>query len=319
MYKVVRISDLNYSPTFVSSDKVIELSDDTTKMTVGENDYAHKSKAYLSNCINIADKSLKSYRDAIDKIDTTYLTSTLNDIYLPEGSLITEETLDKIMNSDAFLTKDACKEFETKCISYINELKNKAVSILMAQLNESFISQNSVGKLTYGQWSGGNGHSHSITWDPKIVTNQSLTEISDSNYNFETGEFSINQLLFNETKFKSVNGSVIADFWKNNYENSVSSYFMNEDFESFEEFEDKIVDEIVFNGSTENGKPPDFKVYVPKASYDYKKNKSIPMAKLVEIFLKRQCKTAIKRICDQYISKMVSIPKFDYTPPPSNS
>ena len=38
-------------------------------------------------------------------------------------------------------TKDGCKTFEAECIAYITELKNKAVSIIMAKLNESFIKQ----------------------------------------------------------------------------------------------------------------------------------------------------------------------------------
>lgn len=353
MYKIVRISDLNYSPTFGSSDKVIELNDECTKMTVGENDYAHKSKAYLSDCINTADKSLKSYRSTIDKIDTTYLTSSLNDVYLPEGSLITEETLDRIMSSNAFLTKDGCKEFETKCISYVNEMKNKAVSILMAQLNESFIYQNSAGKLTYGQVADtsktSSDKNHFISWIRQIATSES--EISNSNYNFETGEFSINQLLFDRTDFTGDSNSGwfkyvienpsapaaeqittivtanpneagafyqnstkdMVDFWKDHYTDAISSYFATEDFEDFDEIREKVGNIIVFNADTDISSSPDYKVHVPKSSYDFKKNETIPIVQLVELFLKAQIKTVIKRVCDKYISKMVSVPKFTST------
>jgi len=343
MYKVVRITDLNLSPTFESTDKVLELSKDLTKLTVAENDYAHKSKSYLSNSIDIADKSLKSYRDAINKIDTTYLTSSLNDIYLPNGSLVTKETFNKIMQSNAFLTKEACKEFETKCISYVNELKNKAVSIIMAQLNESFIAQNSVGKLSFGQFAGAakqGSSQYDITWINQIATS---TEPSTGNYNFETGEFSINHLLFDTTVFNSMatpgwyeidenhrvvrsseskkppngnafyvssNKSTFPDFWKDHYSDPISSYFANEEIEGIEELTDKIMTELAFNAYTDVSTALDYKVHVPKASYDFKKNESIPIAQLIEIFLKRQIKTAIKRICDTYISKMVSVPKF---------
>lgn len=308
MYKVVRITDLNYSPTFDSTDKVIELSNDFTKLTVAENDYSHKNKAYLSDAINTTEKSLKSYRDAINKIDTTYLTSKLQDVYLPNGSLITKETLDKIMQSNAFLTKEACKEFETKCISYINELKNKTVSIMMAQLNESFIAQNSVGKLSFGQYSGSDNYN--INWIKQIASG---TEPSTGNYNFETGEFSLNQLLYGRTDFKSTEGTKLSDFWKDHYQAPISSYFPNEKFEEFEDLYDKIINELAFNANTENSKALDYKIHVPKASYDFKKNESIPIAKLVETFLKKQIKTVIKRLCDIYIAKMISVPSFDKT------
>lgn len=367
MYKIVRISDLNYSPTFGSSDKVIELNDECTKMTVGENDYAHKSKAYLSDCINTADKSLKSYRSTIDKIDTTYLTSSLNDVYLPEGSLITEETLDRIMSSNAFLTKDGCKEFETKCISYVNEMKNKAVSILMAQLNESFIYQNSAGKLTYGQVADtsqtSSDKNHFISWVRQIASSKS--EISSSNYNFETGEFSFNQLLLDKMDFggESASGwfktvyidpitsrtynslneitdqtikdrvvptivpasssdagafyqssnTKMIDFWKDHYSDAISSYFQTEEFEDFDEIQEQVGNILVFNADTDISSSPDYKVHVPKASYDFKKNETIPIVQLVELFLKAQIRTVIKRVCDKYISKMVSVPKFTST------
>lgn len=316
MYKVVKITDLNYSPTFDSTDKVIELSDDFTKLTVAENDYAHKNKSYLSNSINIVEKSLKSYRDAINKIDTTYLTSTLQDIYLPNGSLITKETFNKIMQSDAFLTKEACKEFETKCISYINELKNKTVSIMMAQLNESFIAQNSVGKLSFGQYSGNSGYN--INWIQQIASG---AEPATGDYNFETGEFSLNQLLYGRTDFTSqVTGTArtkLSDFWKDHYQAPISSYFPNEEFEDFEDLSEKIINELAFNANTDVSTALDYKIHVPKTSYDFKKNESIPIAKLVETFLKKQIKTVIKRLCDIYIAKMISVPSFDKNSVPS--
>ena len=57
MYKIVPITALTSTSTFISSDKIIEISQDRTKMSVGINDYEHKNKQYLSTCIENADKS----------------------------------------------------------------------------------------------------------------------------------------------------------------------------------------------------------------------------------------------------------------------
>ena len=185
MYKVVNVADLNTATEFGKRDQVIEIDGSRTKMKIAANDYAHKCKSYLSDCINKADSAFNSYLKAIDKVNSTYFTDDLDKVYLKDGSLIKQATLDKIISSKAFLTKAGCKAFEANCISYINELKNKAVSIIMAQLNRSFIKQNSAGKLAYGQLQSTDGNK-SVTYIANITRKE---DSNTTSYNFETGEY----------------------------------------------------------------------------------------------------------------------------------
>lgn len=311
MYKIVNIADLNLATNFIETDKVVEIDGTQTKMRVATNDYAHKSKSYLSDAINTVDSAFNSYIKTIDTIYTTYLTSDISAVYLPKGSAVLEETINTILTSDAFLTKEKCKKIETDCIAYIDELKNKAVSIMMAQLNKSFIAQNSAGKLAYGQ----KGKNYKIEYTTDI-TEDGLPEGND--YDFETGEFSLPNLLF---------GSVVEpwddslgrasepsdyipfkapDAWKKYYDDGAQTVLLNRDIEDL--LADELSSYLVFNVNEEK---KDYKIVVPEGSYDFVNNESIPVAQLVEEFLKRQIKTVIKNVCDKYISKMSSIPTWN--------
>lgn len=301
MYKIVNITDLKLASKFIDTDKVIEISDDQTKMYVADNDYAHKNQTYLSNCIDIVDSTMNSYLNAIDTVTGTYLTSDLTSVYIKNGSLIKQETFDKIMNSNAFLTKEACKKIETNCISYLTELKNRAVSIVMAQLNHSFVKQNSVNRLAFGQEKLGeldiNDAIYSITkWSPT---------------NFETGEFSLGSLLYDAP---GTDICYVRDFWEESYASNISSFYPECNYQSFDEMANYINNDgtmFSFNSqyAEHDSMNQDFKVRVPSASFDMMRSQTIPIAKLIELFLKRQIKQVIQIISDSYISKMVSIPE----------
>lgn len=316
MYKIVNIIDLNVATEFIKTDKVIEFINDHSQMRVGENDYAHKNKTYLSSAIDIADDTLNSYTDAIDEVTSTYITSELSSVYIKEGSLIPISLYDNIMNSDAFLTKEGCKKLETECISYINELKNKAVSVIVAEMNESFIKQNSVGRIAYGQ-ENKSGSSADITYTQRIAQN---TESEKNDYDFETGEFSLYNLLFGLTSSKltvtntdgTIDRTIIIDFWHEKYSDPLSSFCPFNTIESFDDITSLITDDCyAFNSVNISEDPdatPDYKVRVPEKSYDFKRNTSIPMAQIIEFFLKKQIKRVIKQICDKYMSPMTSVP-----------
>lgn len=312
MYKIVNLSDLNIDLKFIESDKVIEINSNKTKMQITNNDYAHKSQSYLAKCIDIADSSMTSYLKAIDNIKSTYFTTDITNIYLKNGSAISLNTFNTIMSSDAFLTKDGCKKIETECIAYIDELKNKAVSLIMAHLNTSFIEQNSVAKLAYGQVLKG-------TSGKEIKYTESITQGDEQpgEYNFESGEFSLPNLLFDTTVLETESDDsdmqfsiVDSDAWKNNfYKNTFLTNNQNYDtFKDIINIIDPSASVLTFNADEEKA---DFKINVPEDSFDYKRNKTIPVAKLVEYFLKQQIKKCIKTVCNRYVSQMTSIPVVD--------
>jgi hypothetical protein len=306
MYKVVNIADLNLATNFIETDKVIEIDGTRTKMRVADNDYAHKNKSYLSNSIDTVEKAFNSYLDAIDSIYTTYLTSDISSVYLPKGSAISTKTLETILSSDAFLTKEKCKEIESECKAYIDELKNKAVSIIMAELNVSFIKQNSAGRLTYGQRG-------DTSYDTDYILD--VTEIgipTDNDYDFEKGEFSLANLLFgravgyagNAHTSSSASISFSADdAWKDFYRKNKRSYTLNGTAENM--LSGELSSYVVFNGNDDNY---DYKIKVPECSFDFVKKQTIPIAQLIKGILKHQIKTVIKNVCDKYISKMTSVP-----------
>ena len=312
MYKIVNLADLNISNVFIESDKVIELSADKTKMQIANNDWAHKNQSYLANCIDIADRSMTSYLKAINEIKTTYFTTDISNVYLKNGSAITKKSFNTIITSDAFLTKEQCQQFESSCKSYVDELKNKAVSLIMASLNASFINQNSVNRLTYGQMA--KVPSGSSSKPSKVISwEDGITQENEKVYNFETGEFSLFNLLFDATVSESTDPSgshfsiLDGDAWNDAF---FADKFLtkNQTYDSFEEILE-IVDPsatiYAFNSDEETN---NYKVNVPKNSFDYDRNKTIPIAKLVEHYLKRQIKKCISTVCDRYISKMSSVP-----------
>lgn len=311
MYKVVNIADLNLATNFIETDKAIEIDGTRTKMRVADNDYAHKNKSYLSNSIDTVEKAFNSYLDAIDSIYSTYLTSDISSVYLPKGSAISTKTLETILSSDAFLTRERCKEIESECKAYIDELKNKAVSIIMAELNVSFIKQNSAGRLTYGQRG-------DASYDTEYTTN--ITEFdtpTDNNYDFEKGEFSLASLLFGRAMGyvdttpdhdgntgTGIHSSFSADdAWKDFYRKNRKTYSLNGTAE--EMLSGELSSYIVFNGNDDNF---DYKIVVPECSFDFEKKQTIPIAQLIKGILKHQIKTVIKNVCDKYISKMTSVP-----------
>lgn len=336
MYKIVPITALTVAESFISSDKIIEISKDGTKMNVGENDYEHKNKFYLSACIENADRSLNSYLSAYDNLSNTYITSSLNDVYISNGNLITQELVDTILSTDAFLTKDGCKSFEAECISYISELKNKAVSIIMAKLNESFIAQNSVDRPVYGQSTFGKP----FNYVAKLPMSENYPDPSDLsatyNFDFKSGEFTLAKLLFGELTFTTYatteaqnpetgeTGTVIdtsvdptttsinrSDLFASNYNHILKSYFENESYDSADDIIEDIIDEnqrLIFNATDQS--TYDFKIEVPKASFDYKSNKSIPIAKLITFVLKNQIYRVITNICNNYAALMISVPQY---------
>lgn len=306
MYKIVNLADLNISNVFIESDKVIELSANKTKMQIANNDWEHKNQSYLANCIDIADKSMTSYLKAIEELKSTYFTTDITNVYLRNGSAITKQTFNTIMSSDAFLTKEACQKFETECKSYIDELKNKAVSLIMATLNSSFINQNSVNRLTYGQLPKDTSYNKHISWEDGI------TQGNEKTYNFETGEFSLFNLLYDATVPDVISGdnhfSVIdTDAWKDFFHTDT---YLTEDepYDSLEEILEVVDPEEDVYAFNSNEEENNYKVNVPADSFDYKRNKTIPIAKLVEYFIKRQIKKCISTVCDRYISKMSSVP-----------
>ena len=313
MYKIVPITALTSTSTFISSDKIIEISQDRTKMSVGINDYEHKNKQYLSTCIENADRSLNAYLSAYDHLSNTYITaSSLSNVYITQGSLITKETVEKILSSDAFLTKDGCKAFEANCIAYINELKNKAVSIIMAKLNESFIAQNSVNRKVYGQISGNTP----FVYVSKILHDETYANYKNPNtgynFNFKKGEFTLAKLLFFE--MPDANIKQCADTYLDYYEKSVSSYFMNSSFSSVDAIIKKLKvgdtngnNVCTFNAP--NKTDFDLKITVPSTSFDFVKKQSIPITKLIEFVLKNQIYRVITNICNHYAALMISVPQ----------
>lgn len=323
MYKIVPITALTIANSFISSDKIIQISNDRTKMSIGENDYEHKNKFYLSSCIDNADRSLNSYLSAYDNLSNTYITSSLSDVYITNGNLITRDLIDRILSSDAFLTKDGCKTFEAECIAYITELKNKAVSIIMAKLNESFIKQNSVKRPVYGQIKDGQAYSYI----EGILKEENYLDISAKyNFDFQKGEFTLARLLFDDftmsdddtpttqppTPPTSTTSSEIyrSDMFKDYYDDVSKTYFTNEPFESAANIiENQVVGEddgFVFNAANQSNF--DYKIEVPKASFDFLKNQSIPITKLITYVLKRQIYRALTNICNNYASLMISVP-----------
>lgn len=332
MYKIVPITALTPADSFISSDKIIEISKDRTKMYVGENDYEHKNKFYLSACIDNADRSLNAYLSAYDNLYNTYITTSLSNVYITNGNLVTRELVDTILSTDAFLTKEGCKSFEAECIAYITELKNKAVSIIMAKLNESFIKQNSIKRVVYGQVTSDKRPYDYIT---QILQDENYPDLS-SNYNFDfkTGEFTLARLLFDEFTFTTYTtttstdseghtGTVIdpsgpssssvitrKDLFISNYDFIHNSYFKNDDFESAKDLIESIIDadqRILFNAADQPNR--DFKIKVPLASFDYLKNNSIPLAKLITYVLKNQIYRVLTNVCNNYAALMISIPK----------
>lgn len=319
MYKIVPITALTTADSFISSDKVIEISQDRTKMSIGENDYEHKNKFYLSSCIDNADRSLNTYLSAYDNLSNTYITSSLSDVYITNGNLITRKLIDTILSTDAFLTKDGCKTIEEECISYIAELKNKAVSTIMAKLNESFIKQNSVKRPIYGQLTQDN---QPYDYVSKILTTENYPDLSSHyNFNFEKGEFTLANLMFGNSLggAQDVNQSasfIKFDLFAKHYVEQQKSYFMNESYDSANDIIKDIIDEnerLVFNA--ENTKNYNYKIIVPSASFDYLKNKTIPIAKLLTYVLKNQIYRVLTNICNNYASLMISVPNYpEYSP-----
>lgn len=312
MYKIVPITALTIADAFISSDKIIQISDNGTKMFVGENDYEHKNKFYLSACIENADRSLNSYLSAYNTLSNTYITSALSNVYIENGNLITKETVDKILSSDAFLTKEGCKSFEAECIAYINELKNKAVSIIMAKLNESFIAQNSVKRRIYGQMQ----NEEPFIYNKGILKEETFpnytNKVPANSFNFKSGEFTLAGLLF-ENIASDDDASTVTygeDAFNDNYVDVFQSYFPYDSFDSAASLiEEKFKDNTyVFNPKDVDN--CDFKIEVPiDASFDYKKKESIPIAKLITFVLKNQIYRTLTNICNNYASLMVSIPQ----------
>ena len=308
MYKVVNISDLDSTDNFIESDKVIQIDSNRTKMRVADNDYAHKCKSYLSDCIDTTDSALNSYISTINNINSTYFTTELTSVYIKNGNLIKQSTLNRIMTTEAFLTKEGCKALETKCVAYIDELKNKAVSIMMAQLNKSFIKQNSAGRLAYGQ-----KVVESTTLRTDYVYDITQDGLPTShNYNFETGEFSFAHLLFgpsvkNKTTSSTSSDALsffVEDAWADYYDVTAKSFILTGSAGQMLGHELSSYTLFSIQGSN------NFKISVPSASYDFEKNETIPIAKFVETFLRRQIKKVIKNVCDNYLSNMYSVPEF---------
>ena len=300
MYKIVPITALPAAESFISSDQIVRISNDRTSMAIDENDYAHKNKSYLSSCIDNADSSLNAYLSSYNLMSSTYITGDLQDIYVKKGDAILKSTLDTILTSDAYLTKDECKTLEAECIAYINELKNKAVSIIMAKLNESFISQNSVNRPVYGQKSQ-NGQYFAYVY--QLLKSEQYDNLkSQYDFDFEAGEFSLARLLFDGIPAPD-------DSWSSNYSEPIRSYFQNNEFETMDEMVDAISsDIIVFNPKNANSN--DYKIVVPEGSFDFEKKQSIPIAQLVLLSLKAQIKQTITRICNNYAALMISVPQY---------
>lgn len=317
MYKIVNIVDLKRATAFDATDQVIEFSNDKSKMYIGKNDYEHKNKSYLSECIDIVDSALNSYLTSIDTINTTYITSTLRDVYIPDNHLIKTEYFDKVMTSDAFLTKETCKNIEAECISYVNEMKNKAVSLIIGKLNNSFVEQNSVGRYAFGQTNSDGTLSSpdgNITYEEK----------TNGEYNFETGEFSLGQLLYSYSVSYDDPSTIatLPDFWKDHWDENFETYFRNEQkYNNAKTAYDVVntlaeVQDVLFNASLDKN-PQSFCITVPSASYDDARKQTVPVAQLIKLFLKRQIRIAIKRVCETYLDKMVEIPIIE-TPDPQD-
>ena len=167
---------------------------------------------------------------------------------------------------------------------------------------------------------------------------KSRSDLSSSNYNFDfkSGEFTLAKLLFDELAFTTYattettnpetgeTGTVIdptvqpttssinrSDLFVSNYNRILKSYFENESYDSADDIIEDIIDEnqrLIFNAADQS--TYDFKIEVPKASFDYKSNKSIPIAKLIAFVLKNQIYRVITNICNNYAALMISVPQY---------
>ena len=91
---------------------------------------------------------------------------------------------------------------------------------------------------------------------------------------------------------------------------------MNELYDSANDIIKGIIDEnerLVFNAESKEN--CNYKIMVPSASFDYLKNKTIPIAKLLTYVLKNQIYHVLTNICNNYASLMISVPKYpEYSP-----
>lgn len=273
-------------------------------MRIGENDYEHKNQSYLSSCIDIADSAMNSYVTAIEQVETTYLTADISAVYFKQKELIPEKTLTTLITSDAFLTKEGCKEFESECISYITEIKNKAVSLIVGKLNSSFIIQNSVDRAVYGQTEDGT----KLEYIQDIVSEEPVDSEYENEYeyDFESGEFTMGAML------DLLSESNPMDFWKMKYNSDISCFCEGVNSNDITDFIKTGSKALLFNSKLDDDNSGNFKknycITVPDRSYDFKKNKSIPLAEIIKFILKAQIYQCITLICNKYISKMTSIP-----------
>lgn len=320
MYKIVNISDLNRAVSFKETDKVVEVTSDHSKMKVAENDYTHKSNSYIAECIGLVDGILRLYINAINTIEETYLTASLDQVYMPDGSLIKKTTLDKILQSDAFLTKAKCKDMESALKKLIHDSKNKAVSTMMVLLNQSFIAQNSAGKLAYGQYAKNKASEKQINYDARLSQLETWPSPhkptgQEKGYNFTSGEFTLPRLLFGNTVNMTDDKGVIPfypkDVWEEYYIDATHSFTnlgnASTILTEFDNDGDKKETCYIMNRSGSK-----YEVVAPNVSLNYYNQsvRTIPVASLAYSILRRQISKAIQTVCNVYLAKMTSVPRF---------
>lgn len=323
MYRIAKLQNL---PTddFKIGDKAMVVDAGLQTLSPARVDKEHRTITYLSSAIGTVNTVYDKLTSYDNRLNSMYLTTELSDTYLTANTLIHEADVMNVVtlgSKGAFLSKDEAAASQTECIKLIQQLKEKAMNMFTANLDEVFKKQQSINAVPFGTDRNSPASlnpNHTAVLGPNLTNNDESyvgNEADPNLYNFLNGQFSLNHLLMGFENLKAT-----TDFWQK--------------FKDDEEFQLKFttISDVKNEIDALNDTPEtsygfcnamlagDGTIQIPTESINRLNNKTIPIATIVFEILKRQIYVVIKNVYMQYLLKLTLYPNpVDNNNPTSNN
>lgn len=308
MYRIAKLTELP-SADFVVDDKALMVDAALTSITPCIVDKEHRTVSYLSSSISVINYAYDLLTNFDNTITTNYFTTELSDTYITANTLIHASDVTNVTtlgSNGAFLSIATAETAKTECLMLIQRLKEKAMNMFTANLDEVFKKQQSMNAVPFGV-----NLSSTTTLNPlgtailgSNITNDSERYSSDSAdptmYSFSAGQFSLKHLL---TGFDNLNAT--EDIWTlfNDDDTFRSSLATIAGIKTVVDATgDSPEHSFGFCNSASDGT-----IVVPAKSVDDDGN-TIPVATMVFEVLKRQIYVVIKNVYMQYLLKLTQYP-----------
>lgn len=308
MYRIAKLQDLP-TDNFKIGDQALLVDAGLQAITPTTVDKEHRSVAYLSAAIGVINNAYDRLTSFDNIITSTYLTTELTDTYLTANTLIHETDVTNVItlgSNGAFLSKTAAATMQTECIKLIQQLKEKAMNMFTANLDDVFKKQQSMNAVPFGvNYTDDNTLEITGTsiLGPNLTDDKERYDSSDPSpykYDFLNGQFSLNHLL---TGFDNLKADV--DFWTEFKDNLGSFQNIDDIKAAIAALSDDPETSYGFCNATSG---TDGAIVVPMNSVDTT-DTTVPVATIVFEILKRQIYIVIKNIYMQYLLKLTRYPK----------